>query len=151
METICSFLFCLMLFFTCSSIPNTCSCSKCSEAFYAELSGTRAILGVQTVPLEPVSSLNPNITTGCGSPLPRHSQHTAHRVLQHAGNTPPGPDMRQEARCTPALPEGYFVVQGSPAWEGRTISGGLSEGSSTANSKLPKRQLLQTLCKWLLH
>lgn len=114
------------------------------------------VLGVQTVPLEPASAPNPNITAGCGSPLPRHSQHTAQRgpaacwkhslrVRQETnrGRRPDEPQLSQKhiLWCRGLVHR----------WKGKTMSGSLSEGSSTANSKLPKKQLLQIVCKRLLH
>lgn len=108
-----------------------------------------AVLGVQTVPLEPVSAPNPNITPGCGSPLLRHCSGSCStlkyspRVRQKTSRGR-RPDAHQ-------LPRSTLCGAGVSCTDGKTELGSLSEGSSTANSKLPKRQLLQIVCKRPLH
>lgn len=145
---ICSFPFCLMLFFTCFSIPSTCSCSKCSEAFYAELSGSRA------------SPRGADSATGASlSPQPKHhwlwftSPQTLSTLLTGVLHTleilPKGQTwnkQRQEARCTPAPLKHVVWCRGLVhRWKGKKMLGGLSEGSSIASSKLPEAAATNSL------
>lgn len=131
MEAVCSFTFCfcLMLFFSCSSIPNTCLYSKRSETHRQE----------RPVPRGADSPAGAGISS-------QHEHHTWLWFTTHCSQT-------VLTVCQPQLSQKHVVwFRGlMHSWKRKAVSGALSEGSQSANSKLPRKQLLQLVCKPLLH
>lgn len=118
MEAACSFTFCfcLMLFFSCSSLPNTCLYSKRSETRRQE----------RPVPRGADSPAGAGISS-------QHEHHTWLWFTTHCSQT-------VLTVCQPQLSQKHVVwFRGlMQSWKRKAVSGALSEGSQSANSKFPQ-------------